>query len=373
MNNKELFYFTGKCLLLDEDPGFRQDIIEKIATDSIDWQMFVTICSNHLVLPVVYLKFYKHDIIKHLPEELAGYLKDIYDLNASRNNQILLQLHDVTGVLNKGGIYPVFLKGAGNLLDKLYSDIGERMLGDVDFLVPEKDWLRSVKLLKKDGYSESNPNYGDNGNACHYPPISKSCACAHLEIHRFLSSKCQSWFNRCIIEKEKKSVIALKGCYVLSDNHKIIHNFIHSQIHHGGHSKGMASFRNLYDLYLLSKRADLQQAMTGIKSKRKAIAYFAFTGKAFGLNESFFTGRNVSSLLYIKKHDLNLSSATFYYTYRSIVFISHRIFIGYIGQLIKSIYSKEVRKSLINRLSDRQWYSAHLNYYRSFFSPNKKF
>ena len=134
----------------------------------------------------------------------------------------------------------------------------------------------------------------------------------------------------------------------------------------------MVSFRNLYDLYLLSKRADIQQAMTGIKSKRKAIAYFAVTGKAFGLKESFFSGFNYSAWLYLKKHDLNLSSVTFYYTYRSIRFITKRIFIGYIGQLIKSIYSKEVRQSVINRLSDRQWYSAHFNSYRGLFSLNKK-
>jgi hypothetical protein len=37
----------------DEDHGFRKEILEKVETDVIDWQKFVALCCNHLVLPVI--------------------------------------------------------------------------------------------------------------------------------------------------------------------------------------------------------------------------------------------------------------------------------------------------------------------------------
>ena len=138
MNNKELFYFLGQCLMLDEQPKKREEVIEKINTGNIDWQNFVTLGSNHLVLTAIFLKFEKHNLSNYLPVDLPPFLKEIYDLNNLRNEQILFQIKEVTALLNKNNIYPLFLKGAAHLLVGLYTGIGERILGDIDFLVPEK-------------------------------------------------------------------------------------------------------------------------------------------------------------------------------------------------------------------------------------------
>jgi hypothetical protein len=372
MTNLELFYFTGKCLTLDEHPGFREEIMDKITADCIDWEMLVALCSSHLILPVIYLKFKSHDIIEFLPQELSEYLKEIYELNLERNNQILKQLQEVNEILNKGNIYPVYLKGAGHLLDGLYSDIGERMMGDIDFLVPEKDYLLSAKLLENEGYSMQEPCYMDIETMKHYPCLLKNGAATHIEIHRLpVAEAYKSWFNPEIINQEKKEVSSPPGCFVLSDKHNIIHNFIHSQLGHKGHTYGIVSFRDLYDLYLLSKRSEIKQTIPEIKTKQKAIAYFVFAGKALGLNDRLYPNNNLSSWLFIKKHDLNLSSKAFYYFYRTIKYITNRIIIGFTSQILKSFYSRKMRQSVISRISNRQWRRAHLRSYRSFFSRNK--
>lgn len=365
MTNLELFYFTGKCLTLDEHPGFREEIVDKITADSINWEMLVALCSSHLILPVIYLKFQSHQIIEYLPKELAEYLKEVYELNLERNNQILKQLQEVTAILNRGNIYPVFLKGAGHLLDGLYSDIGERMMGDIDFLVPEKDFLLSAKLLENEGYSMQGPCYMDVETLKHYPCLLKDGAATHLEIHRLpVAETYQSWFNPEMIFNEKKTVPSIEGCYVLSDEHNIIHNFIHSQLGHKGHTYGIVSFRDLSDLYLLSKRSEIKQTIPKIKSKQKAIAYFVFAGKALGLNDRLYQSNNFSSWLFIKKHDLNLSSKAFFYSYRTIIYITNRIIIGFTTQIIKSFYSRKMRHSVISRLSNPKWRRAHLRSYK---------
>lgn len=372
MTNKELFYFTGKCLTINEHHGFREEIIDMVAADSIDWEKFVTLCSNHLILPAIYLKFKKQEIIEYLPGELSEYLKEIYDLNLDRNNQILKQLQEITDILNKDNIYPIFLKGAGHLLDGLYSDIGERIMGDIDLLVSENEYLVAVKLLEKEGYSTEGPCFLDIENLKHYPGLLKAGAPAHLEIHRLaVSRKYQSWFNKEMIDKGKMAVPTLIGCFALSDKHNIMHNFIHSQLGHEGHSYGIVSFRDLYDLYLLSKRSDVKETLPEIKTKQKAIAYFVFAGKAFGLPEKFYPTGNLSSWLFSKKHDLNLNSKVFYFIYRTVQYIKNRVIIGIPGQIIKSFYSKKMRKSVFNRISNPQYVRASLKAYKHFFIRNK--
>jgi hypothetical protein len=374
MTNKELFYFTGKCLTIEEHPGFKEEIIDMIASDSIDWGKFVTFCSNHLILTAIYLKFKSQGIIGYLPEELSEYLKEVYDLNLARNNQILKQLQGITEILNNGNIFPVYLKGSGNLLDGLYSDIGERLMGDIDFLVSEKDFLLAAQLLQNAGYSYSpdHPAYLDAKDRMHFPGLFKKDVPAIVEIHHMpVDLAYRGWFNSEIIDTEKRTVSTLDGCYVLSDKHNIILNFIHGQLHHGGHSSGIISFRDLYDFNLLSKRFEPKLTLPDIQAKQKAIAYFLFAGKAFGQPEKFYPTQNLSFRILSKKHELNLSSPAFYHGYRYVVFFTHQIFVKYIGQIFDSFHSKQVRQSLYRRISNRQWYIDHLHHYTRFLSGGK--
>ena len=374
MTNSELFYFTGKCLALDENPRFNNEIIDKCKADVIDWQQFVALCSNHLILPAIYLKFMSHGIIEYLPDELSECLTEIYQLNVKRNSRILKQVDEIIRVLNNNKIYPVFLKGTGNLLDGLYSDIGERILGDIDFLVPENDYLLSAELMKNEGYSAVSEirAYTDVKTLKHYPRLFHPDFEAVIEIHRLpVNEKYQSWFNTGIIDREKVMVSSLPWCYVESDSHKIIHNFIHSQLSNKGNLLGIVSFRDLYDLYLLSKRVTVSETLPLIETKQRAIAYFVFAGRTLSLEHKFYLNSNLSSRILCLKHSLNLNSPAFYHTHRIIVFITRRIFVGYVGQIIKSTYSNRMRQSIIRRIISRKWYGGHLQSYKRFLNSNK--
>ena len=93
MDNKlRVLYFIGQCLSLDEHPTFRETIIVQFSDENYDWNQFIWTCSNHLILPVIYLKFLKCDLLGYLPEVLAQHLKEIYTLNRTHNEQILLQI-----------------------------------------------------------------------------------------------------------------------------------------------------------------------------------------------------------------------------------------------------------------------------------------
>jgi len=373
MNKKELFYFVGKCLMLDDDPEFKKVIIDKIDSDEIDWLNFTAICSNHLILPVIFLKFRKHGVIEYLPDELQEYLREVYELNHKRNNSILEQLREITVVLNKNEIFPLFLKGAGNLLDGVYEDIGERILADIDFWVEEKDYLPAARVLEADGYAIVNPFDYDFESLNHYPMIMKPGAPVHVEIHRLISKNRKNRIGSDIVARERKNVATQNGCFVLSDKYKVIHNFIHSQLDHVGHQNGIVSFRDIYDLYLISKRITLVGVLSEIKSKRKAEAYFVMTGKAFGLDGSFFQGQrlNLSSWVFLKKHDLNLRSPVFYRINNALVTGYHRLFVEYWDVMLQSFHSEKLRRSVLSRLSDRKWYAGQFKIAVSYFKRGK--
>ena len=262
-------------------PNLSFEILELIRIDAIDWLKFVELCSNHLILTTIYLKFKTHGITPHLPDELAKHLKLVYELNQTRNAQILVQLRELTVTLNNENIYPVFLKGSGNLLDGLYASDGERMMNDIDLLVPEKDYLKAARLLEAKGYSTSNVTVEDVESLKHYLPLSHPEFITHVEIHRIpVSEKYNHWLNSKMVDHEKKSVSTLAGCFVLSDNHNIILNFIHSQLQHGGHINGIVSFRDLYDLHLLTKRVNPPFVLPKIKSRAKGSCLFHVYGKS---------------------------------------------------------------------------------------------
>jgi len=100
MNNKELHYFIGSCLALDQNPNYKEIIILQIQENSINWNSFVRICSNNLILQTIWVKFRDHGIASQIPPELASYLEEIYNMNLNRNKQILNQIYELTKDFN---------------------------------------------------------------------------------------------------------------------------------------------------------------------------------------------------------------------------------------------------------------------------------
>ena len=90
MTNKENFYFAGKCLTLNEHPEFRGEIIQAIESNSVNWKDFICLCNNHLILPLIYLKFKAHDLLASLPKELSEFLNEIYAQYVPQENLAIL-------------------------------------------------------------------------------------------------------------------------------------------------------------------------------------------------------------------------------------------------------------------------------------------
>ena len=137
MNYKETLYFVAKCLTISLEDNNRQEIEKQLQSKTINWETVVEVSTAHYVFPAMYCNLKRVGFLRYLPQELVNFMEHITNLNRDRNTQIIQQAQELNILLLANNISPIFLKGTGNLLEGLYEDIGERMVGDLDFLFSE--------------------------------------------------------------------------------------------------------------------------------------------------------------------------------------------------------------------------------------------
>jgi hypothetical protein len=367
MKNKELLYFTGMCLTIDKHPDSLLKVKEQIGKNTVDWIKFVGLCSNHLITPAIYLKFINTNILSILPDELQFYLKEIYELNYSRNHLILGQVSEICDLLAENKIYPILLKGAGNLIDKLYSDPAERIMGDIDLLVTETEYLKAAQILIDYGYTESNLFYFDDVTTLkHYPRLSHQEKIASVEIHRLpVDDNYVKWLNQDIIRRTIKKAEEYPNCYVMSDEDKITLNFIHSQLTNKGHKSGVVPLRDVYDLFLLAEKVNLTDLLRKIIPYKKAGNYFFLSQRILGVNIGYLAKPTLSNKWLLFKHDLNFKSKAFYTVNKITTELYERLIIRYSGLIFKSFYSKKIRSFISKRLKEPLWYKTQLKSWKN--------
>jgi hypothetical protein len=325
------------------------------------------LCSDHLIIPAIYLKFKSHDLLNLLPEDLMQVLTEIYDMNRERNTKILLQIEELTAALLPEKIVPVYLKGTANLLDGLYSDLGERMIGDIDLLVSEENYLRAASIVEEMGYQHHSVNYLDISMLKHYPRLYRH-GFADIEIHRIpVEEKYSECLNSKGIFDQKMSVNGQPGLYVPSDAHKVIHTFIHSQLADKGYAYKQASFRDINDLLLLSKRTDVSTLTHQTNYHKMFISWLVFSQRVLGLQSKLHPIETKAAKWFCLKYDLALTFVKSHNAYTFIKKLIYLLFVRYAGGFLKAIFQKRQRLSVYRRLKCPQYYGAHLMSFKEYF------
>ena len=85
---------------------------QKMTSHSIDWEQFVFIASDYLVLTTCYCRLKQKNLVDFIPEDLALYLEEITTINRNRNLTLLKEIECIATLFNDHKINYVFLKGA---------------------------------------------------------------------------------------------------------------------------------------------------------------------------------------------------------------------------------------------------------------------
>lgn len=370
MQNSELYELACQCLITDRNNPSVELVKNKFLSGQVNLEKFVWLCSNHLILPAIYLRFQKLGLQECFPTDLQSHLNDILLLNKKRNIEIISQVEEISRELNKFKIEPVYLKGTANLIDNLYSNVGERMIGDIDLLVREKDYFKTAEILKHVGYKQEEVNIFDELNTItHYPRLFRHDVPADVEIHRLpVESRFTTKFLNDNIFEKKLILPNIQNCFVTCDSHKLLHTFIHSQLSNKGYSYRIASLRDLYDFYLISNKIDFYSVLPEIEEKKKAISFFNLAqymfepenspGSAYKQLNSNYVQQFTWFLNHPKQHRLYINSL------KAIDIFIERPF----DKIKNALFNKSSRYSLIKRLKNPDWYITIGNGIKSHFN-----
>lgn len=363
--------FVAKCLTLDQFPERVDEVRAEIAANKIIWEEVVQLSSRQLVMPALYLQFKRNGLLPDLPADLTKYLSEITELNRERNLAILAQAEEITSILSARNIQPVFLKGTAHLLCDLYNDIAERMLGDIDILLPEDRMVEAAEILIEMGfksYIEFKP--GLAAEIKHYPRLQNLDYPAAVEIHReilnFPNQKILSGIE--ILNDKQKVNIADGVAFIPSAQKLMIHNVLNSQLSDRAFVNGYILLRQLYDFWLLSQNKDALQSVQKFDKKRHLFkSYLTQVNFVFSIQggivykETFRTKFFLKRLIFLQDHP------TLSKIYRTVLYFGHRIARN-VTFIVLSVFKKDTRKFVVTRLTDRKWYAGHFRSYMSFFN-----
>lgn len=359
MTFKETLFFIGKCLTITHEEQNKRLVETELKSGKIDWDSVVKVSTGHFVFPALYCNLKRANFLDYLPEELVNYMIHITDLNRERNQQIIDQAKEINNLLLAHNITPIFLKGTGNLLEGLYEDLAERMVGDIDFIFSKDHYQKAIEILTNFGYCKihTGTRY-DFPEFKHYHRLHKEHKIAAIEIHKeLLKEEYATEFNFKIIEKDAQF---LNDFRVMSFKNQLALTIIAKQINDNGfHYKNIA-LRNAYDVFLLSKKTESMFAFDKFNRLKDPLnCFLAICNEVFNNPASlnYFSTPQTTAYLHTFKRELTdekLRTKQHKKTARKL-FIKQRL-----GVIYKSTFDKKFRNWLIKRLSEKTWYREKL-------------
>ena len=252
------------------------------------------------------------------------------------------------------GITPIFLKGAANLITGLYSDIAERMVGDIDFIFSKQDYPKAIGLLREYGYSEVLKAKYYFPNQHHYRRLHKKGHIAAIEIHKaYTLEKYNTEFNYTLTQKNSQ---VINGVRVLDHPDALKLTIITNQITDHGYRYTTIPLRNAYDVLLLSNKTNALQAVNKLNKLKKPLQCFlAGCYEVFNSPESLNYRNNKQTTRYLKElnHQFSHPEKTRKKHKRIKRYISTRLFLF---TLYRCIVYREYTVWLFYKITNKNWH-----------------
>jgi Uncharacterised nucleotidyltransferase len=208
------------------------------AANEAEWQSVLSLSSSHLVTPLLRRAFQEHGLVSGLPAGVLEFLDAVYALNLESNLHYQDQLAHLIPVLNNIGVRPVLLKGAAALVSGLYPTPGERMIGDIDVLIPPSEIAAAVEQLYAAGYQpvaadEALPDIANHGLKFHHYPRIYSLdwpVPVELHIHPVKLRASRLLGSEEVIRAATPLNWRGGDCLLPSPTHFMMHNVIHAVV-----------------------------------------------------------------------------------------------------------------------------------------------
>ena len=225
---------------------FKEKTIEKKRFELINYEKLVKFASNHLILPTIYVKLKSNKYLSYVPKDFREFIREIYEINRERNLILNDEIKFISKILKSNNIKHVFLKGSSYILNNIIDDFGERMIGDIDFLVYKNDIQLTSMVLEENNYSTRiKYKYWKTSHIPKYVNPKKIFALEpHIEVLSFHKRKvfpAKEILNSSV-PYEKKILQEI--------------SILNYQINDNGELRASYSYRTIYDVFKISKKSE---------------------------------------------------------------------------------------------------------------------
>ncbi len=217
---------------------------------SLDYSYISNILKKHRITPLFYHVIeLNHDLIQ-FPLEFRELLQKMHISTLNKNLKFIGELKSIVKNYNKENIEIIPLKGIF-LIEKVYDNISERLMNDIDLLVKEEKIDKAEQIAISLGYSSKEKIEFQKimkEKHCHIAPLFKDGVC--IEIHRHLirdSDQFKIDHNK-IWEKASTMNIDDICVHTLSLEDMILHLAVHLTRNYGGKRVQLISLVDIYKI-----------------------------------------------------------------------------------------------------------------------------
>ena len=244
------------CAHLSAGPrgDIQQATIEAAVRPPSFWTEFIRIATDYLVGPSLAIRFDHLGLRGFVPSLVERHCDALLRLNRCRNAQLHAEALEFAAELNRIDIVPLFLKGGAGLLTGLYNDPGERILGDLDILIPSDRVGDCERLLSRLGYGLAplvrRPLHQAVG------VFLRNSSAAPIDLHREVLGYPNTALLSASEVIEHSAVQDIDGVTVAvpSPTHRIVLNIAHAQLSDHAYAYGHLPLRAFQEFGLLLRQ-----------------------------------------------------------------------------------------------------------------------
>jgi hypothetical protein len=259
------------CLAVRDDDD---TLATRLARDAIDWPQVAWLAGNHLVTPSLAGILRRKGLFDRLPDEVQDYLDAIRALNRARNQTLREQLAAIAEPLNRMGLQPVLLKGAIALTPHSYPGAEDRVIGDLDLLVPAERLDEASAAIAALGYRIHYESWQwalpKDRQRCHHgmPLLHPALVGVKLELHRRILE--HPGDDARLREGLRTHSLTLDGgpTVLIPDGAtRLLHNVLHAQVSDRQRRKRLLNLRQLLEFAALAHQTSPDLKETDLRSR----------------------------------------------------------------------------------------------------------
>lgn len=234
------------CQCLSRSPG----AAEALAGPDFDALALAAAADRAFLAPALHAALVAQRLDARLEGDFRDWLALLHSENERRNQIIAAQCRDVGGLLHGIGVTAALLKGVGWLFDGAPDAAGDRMMLDIDLLVPRDRQDDAVGALLRAGYREVAEGPAEPGHF-HHLPLQPPAGGVLVELHRDLG-----WQRQALPAEEVLAAATpvAPGLALPRADHRLLHVVLHGWVQDADWIGGRVPLRDLLDLARLVTR-----------------------------------------------------------------------------------------------------------------------